>query len=204
MWLARWADAQPDVDCRRFKALGAGDVAREVVRVLDGQRVSQSFQSPRCGRCGSRGHGVTAWHASSDVSKPSVRAMWLARWSTSTRSRSPMQVSKPSVRAMWLARRDIAGMRADAATFQSPRCGRCGSRGGIGSTTIGSVQMFQSPRCGRCGSRGRDAAVHAMLPTCVSKPSVRAMWLARWRLAVTDWYAAPGFKALGAGDVARE
>ena len=178
-------------------------MAREAAEATPVVDASTMFQSPRCGRCGSRGRNASCTESPTSVSKPSVRAMWLAR-------------STWRLAESWHA-------------FQSPRCGRCGSRGGrteySGSRSTGfkalgagdvareataaaamkrCCAVFQSPRCGRCGSRGGDAGVARTETRRVSKPSVRAMWLARRHVHTARRRARRCFKALGAGDVARE
>jgi hypothetical protein len=69
-------------------------------------------------------------------------------------------------------------------------------------TTQLTCGKFQSPRCGRWCSRGAESEFtdHAV---SVSKPSVRAMVLAK-SLSPSTPTASPRFKALGAGDGARE
>ena len=164
-----------------FKALGAGDVAREDgIDRVHGRQVT-AFQSPRCGRCGSRGPDSSVTRRGGARCFKALGAGDVARevrrdgrhWHASAR------VSKPSVRAMWLAR---------SVHRRATRSRQTGFKA-LGAGDVARERSNMRPTIRRWSA--------------VSKPSVRAMWLARVGMARSEPEPCR-FKALGAGDVARE
>ena len=183
MWLARCVRAAIGrTSGHRFKALGAGDVAREVGSAASrAARTRHSFKALGAGDVARERRSRTdAMSVSDTVSKPSVRAMWLARVGT--------MPAEPS---------DVACFKALGAgdVAREASAGNCRHRHGP-SVSKPSVRAMWLARASDC--------LDGLRCHCVSKPSVRAMWLARWRPAFAELPDLGGFKALGAGDVARE
>ena len=179
VWLARRQNDTREETERCFNALGAGGVARALLRPPSTRRSSRvsmpsvravwlarqmnlttqsqgfKFQCPRCGRCGSRGGDLLQLNSSGGhVSMPSVRAVWLARQLRPASRSAITRFNALGAGGVARAKSRSRSVWASRRPFQCPRCGRCGSRGVGSIQNAAAVLKFQCPRCGRCGSRG--------------------------------------------------